>query len=55
MSDRFSSEVAKDTGRAPRLLFVHAHPDDETLTTGLTMASYASRHHDVHLLTCTLG
>jgi len=44
-----------DTGRAPRLLFVHAHPDDETLTTGLTMASYASRHHDVHLLTCTLG
>jgi N-acetyl-1-D-myo-inositol-2-amino-2-deoxy-alpha-D-glucopyranoside deacetylase len=49
------SEVAKDTGRAARLLFVHAHPDDETLTTGLTMASYASRHHDVHLLTCTLG
>ena len=42
------------TGRA-RLLFVHAHPDDETLTTGLTMASYASRHYDVQLLTCTLG
>jgi len=41
-------------GRA-RLLFVHAHPDDETLTTGLTMASYASRHYDVQLLTCTLG
>jgi N-acetyl-1-D-myo-inositol-2-amino-2-deoxy-alpha-D-glucopyranoside deacetylase len=38
-----------------RLLFVHAHPDDETLTTGLTMAAYASRHQDVHLLTCTLG
>lgn len=38
-----------------RLLFVHAHPDDETLTTGITMASYASRRHDVHLLTCTLG
>jgi N-acetyl-1-D-myo-inositol-2-amino-2-deoxy-alpha-D-glucopyranoside deacetylase len=36
-------------------LFVHAHPDDETLTTGLTMASYASEHHDVQLLTCTLG
>jgi N-acetyl-1-D-myo-inositol-2-amino-2-deoxy-alpha-D-glucopyranoside deacetylase len=34
---------------------VHAHPDDETLMTGLTMASYASRGHDVHLLTCTLG
>jgi len=40
--------------RATRFLFVHAHPDDETLTTGLTMARYASRH-DVHLLTCTLG
>jgi N-acetyl-1-D-myo-inositol-2-amino-2-deoxy-alpha-D-glucopyranoside deacetylase len=37
------------------LLFVHAHPDDETLTTGLTMASSVSRHDDVHLLTCTLG
>jgi len=43
------------TPRPARLLFIHAHPDDETLTTGLTMASYASRQHDVHLLTCTLG
>jgi N-acetyl-1-D-myo-inositol-2-amino-2-deoxy-alpha-D-glucopyranoside deacetylase len=51
MSDIRSAEA---TGRA-RLLFVHAHPDDETLTTGLTMAGYAARHHDVHLLTCTLG
>ena len=42
------------TGRA-RLLFVHAHPDDETLTTGVTMSAYASGGHDVHLLTCTLG
>lgn len=42
------------TSRAT-LLFIHAHPDDETLATGLTMASYASRGHDVHLLTCTLG
>ena len=41
--------------RRARLLFVHAHPDDETLTTGLTMAGYASGHHDVHLLTCTVG
>jgi len=38
-----------------RLLFVHAHPDDETLTTGLTMARYAREGHDVHVLTCTLG
>ena len=42
------------TGPA-RLLFIHAHPDDETLTTGVTMAAYASGGHDVHLLTCTLG
>jgi N-acetyl-1-D-myo-inositol-2-amino-2-deoxy-alpha-D-glucopyranoside deacetylase len=47
--------VSEDATRRARLLFVHAHPDDETLTTGLTMATYASRHHDVHLLTCTLG
>lgn len=44
-----------DRIKRARLLFVHAHPDDETLTTGLTMASYAARDHDVHLLTCTLG
>jgi len=49
------SEDATVVATRARLLFVHAHPDDETLTTGLTMASYASRHHDVHLLTCTLG
>jgi N-acetyl-1-D-myo-inositol-2-amino-2-deoxy-alpha-D-glucopyranoside deacetylase len=46
---------SRDPVTAARLLFVHAHPDDETLTTGLTMAGYASRHHEVHLLTCTLG
>jgi len=38
-----------------RLLFVHAHPDDETLATGLTMAAHVRRGHEVHLLTCTLG
>ncbi len=41
--------------RRARLLFVHAHPGDETLTTGITMAAYAAWGHDVHLLTCTLG
>lgn len=34
---------------------MHAHPDDETLTTGVTMAAYAAVGHDVHVLTCTLG
>lgn len=39
----------------PRLLFVHAHPDDETLTTGGTIAHYAANGADVHVVTCTLG
>jgi len=39
----------------PRLLFVHAHPDDETLTTGATIAHYAGRGAEVHVVTCTLG
>ncbi|MFC8502934.1 N-acetyl-1-D-myo-inositol-2-amino-2-deoxy-alpha-D-glucopyranoside deacetylase [Pedococcus sp. NPDC057267] len=39
----------------PPLLFVHAHPDDETLTTGLTMAHHVRAGHLVHVLTCTLG
>lgn len=41
------------TGR--RILFVHAHPDDETLTTGGTIARYAADGADVTVLTCTLG
>jgi N-acetyl-1-D-myo-inositol-2-amino-2-deoxy-alpha-D-glucopyranoside deacetylase len=40
---------------AESLLFVHAHPDDETLTAGLTMARYVRGGHPVHVLTCTLG
>jgi len=36
-------------------LFIHAHPDDETLTTGVTMAASVAKGHEVHLLTCTLG
>ena len=39
----------------PRLLLVHAHPDDESITTGATMAYYAERGAQVTLLTCTLG
>ena len=43
------------TREAPRLLFVHAHPDDETLTTGGTIAHYIANGADVHVVTCTLG
>ena len=39
----------------PRLLFVHAHPDDETLTTGATIAHYAALGAQVRVITCTLG
>lgn len=40
---------------AARLLFVHAHPDDETLTTGVAIAHHVARGDEVHVLTCTLG
>jgi N-acetyl-1-D-myo-inositol-2-amino-2-deoxy-alpha-D-glucopyranoside deacetylase len=40
---------------APRLMFVHAHPDDETLTTGATIAHYVARGAEVQVVTCTLG
>jgi N-acetyl-1-D-myo-inositol-2-amino-2-deoxy-alpha-D-glucopyranoside deacetylase len=39
----------------PRLLLVHAHPDDETLWTGGTIARYAARGGQVTVVTCTLG
>ena len=38
-----------------RLLLVHAHPDDESITTGATMAYYAAQGAQVTLVTCTLG
>jgi N-acetyl-1-D-myo-inositol-2-amino-2-deoxy-alpha-D-glucopyranoside deacetylase len=38
-----------------RLLFVHAHPDDESIETGATMAKYAAEGAQVTLVTCTLG
>ncbi len=38
-----------------RLLLVHAHPDDETINCGATMAKYAAEGTHVTLVTCTLG
>jgi len=38
-----------------RLLLVHAHPDDETIGSGATMAKYVSAGAQVTLVTCTLG
>jgi len=34
---------------------VHAHPDDETINNGATMALYAARGAQVTLITCTRG
>ena len=38
-----------------RLLLVHAHPDDETINNGATMAKYVDDGAGVTLVTCTAG
>ncbi|MFD7921194.1 N-acetyl-1-D-myo-inositol-2-amino-2-deoxy-alpha-D-glucopyranoside deacetylase [Streptomyces sp. NPDC059740] len=38
-----------------RLLLVHAHPDDESINNGATMARYAAEGAHVTLVTCTRG
>ena len=45
----------RDTGLERSLLLVHAHPDDESIGTGATMAKYAAEGARVTLVTCTLG
>ena len=36
-------------------MLVHAHPDDETINNGVTMARYVAEGAEVCLVTCTLG
>lgn len=38
-----------------RVVAVHAHPDDESISTGGALASLAERGADVLVVTCTLG
>ncbi|AGF72120.1 N-acetyl-1-D-myo-inositol-2-amino-2-deoxy-alpha-D-glucopyranoside deacetylase [Corynebacterium halotolerans] len=38
-----------------RVAAVHAHPDDESITTGGVLADLAARGADVTVITCTLG
>jgi len=38
-----------------RLLLVHAHPDDESINNGATIAKYTAEGARVTLVTCTLG
>jgi N-acetyl-1-D-myo-inositol-2-amino-2-deoxy-alpha-D-glucopyranoside deacetylase len=42
-------------GRPERVLFVHAHPDDESLSTGGTIAALTDGGAAVTVLTCTRG
>ncbi|MGL5857172.1 MAG: N-acetyl-1-D-myo-inositol-2-amino-2-deoxy-alpha-D-glucopyranoside deacetylase [Angustibacter sp.] len=53
VSGESRSRRVRPTGR--RLLLVHAHPDDETLATGLTMARAVADGTAVTVVTCTLG
>ncbi len=48
---------AQSPGEFPdrRLLLVHAHPDDETISNGATMAKYVADGAHVTLVTCTRG
>ena len=43
------------TFQGARILLVHAHPDDETINNGATMAKYAALGAQVTLITCTRG
>jgi len=45
----------RDSYEGFRLLLVHAHPDDETISNGATMALYADLGAQVTLVTCTRG
>jgi N-acetyl-1-D-myo-inositol-2-amino-2-deoxy-alpha-D-glucopyranoside deacetylase len=59
MTDLPSPELFEQGGppsrRARRLLLVHAHPDDESINNGATMARYAAEGARVTLVTCTRG
>lgn len=45
----------RDSYSGYRIMLVHAHPDDETINNGATMALYAALGAQVTLITCTRG
>ncbi|MFF4748926.1 N-acetyl-1-D-myo-inositol-2-amino-2-deoxy-alpha-D-glucopyranoside deacetylase [Streptomyces sp. NPDC002514] len=55
MTEQSSSGLRPGEPPARRLLLVHAHPDDESINNGATMARYAAQGVQVTLVTCTLG
>jgi len=50
-----SVQPSPDPDHRLTLMTVHAHPDDETVGTGGTMAKYAAEGERVVLVTCTRG
>lgn len=48
-------DVLAAGGQQPFPLFVHAHPDDETLQTGSLLAWLAARQVNCEIVTCTRG
>lgn len=48
-------DVTEPFDTAERVLFVHAHPDDESITTGGTIATLTAAGAAVTVLTCTRG
>ena len=50
MASAFNDSTAQKS-----LLLVHAHPDDETINNGATMAMYVAAGYKVTLVTCTRG
>ena len=42
-------------GSVTTIVFLHAHPDDETIMDGATMAKYVAEGAAVCVVTCTLG
>ena len=57
MNDGAHERGTTESGAAAdrRLMLVHAHPDDESIFTGVTMARYAAEGAHVTLVTCTAG
>ena len=47
--------MTDSSGNPLQLMLVHAHPDDETTTTGATIARYAAEGVGVELVMCTRG
>lgn len=50
-----SANIADWFAGRSRVMFVHAHPDDETITTGGTLAALAEAGREPLLVTCTRG